>query len=178
MIRKLIITYKTKLKLDKEVGGGDFSELRYLFKYPYAWTVNFEICIDVQLRTYQPPISKASLTSAWCYKYIGRWIKKSEGSAIGFGRNFKGWMADKFPEQKWLISNVWEHFLVPEHRMPIRLVFGSIRKHRNMKNINISLDVLQFLKLTWRCNSWNPYNSRLKWRFTWTKESMSTTKPL
>ena len=32
-------TYKTTLKLDKEVGGGDLSELRtitYLIAYPYA----------------------------------------------------------------------------------------------------------------------------------------------
>ena len=32
-------TYKTKLKLDKEVGGGDLSELctiTYLIAYPYA----------------------------------------------------------------------------------------------------------------------------------------------
>ena len=33
------VTYKTKLKLDKEVGGGDFSDLctiTYLIAYPYA----------------------------------------------------------------------------------------------------------------------------------------------
>ena len=32
-------TYRTKLKLDKEVGGGDLTELRtitYLIAYPYA----------------------------------------------------------------------------------------------------------------------------------------------
>ena len=34
-----ILTYKTKLKLDKEVGGGDLSELctvTYLIAYPCA----------------------------------------------------------------------------------------------------------------------------------------------
>ena len=33
------LTYKTKLKLDKEVGGGDLSELctiTYVIEYPYA----------------------------------------------------------------------------------------------------------------------------------------------
>ena len=32
-------TYKTKLKLDREVGGGDFSDLctvTYLITYPYG----------------------------------------------------------------------------------------------------------------------------------------------
>ena len=34
-----LITYKTKLKLDKEFGGGDLSDLctiTYLIAYPYA----------------------------------------------------------------------------------------------------------------------------------------------
>ena len=36
---KLVTTYKTKLKLDKEVGGGDLSDLctiTYLIANPYA----------------------------------------------------------------------------------------------------------------------------------------------
>ena len=52
------ITHKTKLKLDKEVGGGDLSDLctiTYLIAYPYAWTLNFGNCIDLQLTTHQPP---------------------------------------------------------------------------------------------------------------------------
>ena len=56
--------------------------------YPYAWTVNFEICLDVQLRTYQPLIPKTSQASAWCHQYIGYWIGKKEGSPIRLGRNF------------------------------------------------------------------------------------------
>ena len=32
-------------------------------------------------------------------------------------------MAEIFPLQKWLISYFWEHFLVPEHRIPIWLIF-------------------------------------------------------
>ena len=67
-------TYRTKLKLDREVGGGDLSELctiTYLIMYPCARTVNFEIRIDVQLTTHQPAIAKASQAAAWSYKYNG-----------------------------------------------------------------------------------------------------------
>ena len=32
-------------------------------------------------------------------------------------------MAEIFPWQKWSISYLWEHFLVPEHRIPIWLGF-------------------------------------------------------
>ena len=32
-------------------------------------------------------------------------------------------MAEKIPRQKWSISYLWEHFLVPEHRIPIWLIF-------------------------------------------------------
>ena len=90
-------TYKTELKLDKEVGGGDFSELctvTYLITYPYGWTVNFEIWnlrfkhrgtkYGMLLTTHQPPIAKASQTSAWSHRYIGNWVGKTEGSPIGF----------------------------------------------------------------------------------------------
>ena len=90
-------TYKTKLKLDKEVGGGDFSELctvTYLITYPYGWTVNFEIWnlrfkhrgtkYGMLLTTHQPPIAKASQTSAWSHRYIEDWVGKTEGSPIGF----------------------------------------------------------------------------------------------
>ena len=90
-------TYRTKLKLDKEVGGGDFSELRtvtYLITYPYGWTVNFEIWnlrfkhrgtkYGMLLTTHQPPIAKTSQTSAWSHRYIGNWVGKTEGSPIGF----------------------------------------------------------------------------------------------
>ena len=38
--KNLVITHKTKLKLDKEVGGGDLAELRITITmrivYPYA----------------------------------------------------------------------------------------------------------------------------------------------
>ena len=32
-------------------------------------------------------------------------------------------MAEKILRLKWLISYFWEHFLVPEHRIPIWLIF-------------------------------------------------------
>ena len=60
----------------------------YVITYPYAWTVNFEMCLEMQLRTYQPPIPKTSQASAWCYRYIGRWMGKTEGSPTELRKNF------------------------------------------------------------------------------------------
>ena len=54
--------------------------IKYVIAYPNAWPVNFEMCLEVQLRTYQPPIPKTSQASAWCYRYIGRWMCKTAGS--------------------------------------------------------------------------------------------------
>ena len=51
-----------------------------IITYPYAWTVNFKICVDVQLRTYQPPIPKTSQAASWLHRYIGHWMGKTEGS--------------------------------------------------------------------------------------------------
>ena len=116
-------TDKTKLKLDKEVGGGVLRRrwtcdldlhpsLRtslhtllhtisitlfhsliacgnaYVITYPYARTVNFEMCVEMQLRSHQSPIPKNSQASAWSYKYIGRWMGKTEGSPTGLCENF------------------------------------------------------------------------------------------
>ena len=55
----------------------------YVITYPYAWTVNFEMRFEMQLRTYQPPIPNTSQTSAWSYKYNGRWMGKTESSPTG-----------------------------------------------------------------------------------------------
>ena len=93
-----------------------------IITYPYAWTVNFEICLDAQLRTYQPLIPKTSQASAWCHRYIGYWMGKTEDSPTGSRTNSEGWMPAKIPRQKWSISYLWEHFLVPDHRTPIWLV--------------------------------------------------------
>ena len=43
----------------------------------------------------------------------------------------EGWMAEKIPKQKWLISYFWEHFLVPEHHIPIWLAFVLTFNVRN-----------------------------------------------
>ena len=47
----------------------------------------------------------------------------TEGSPTGFGTDFESWIAEKCHWQKWSISYLWEHFLVPEHRIPIWLGF-------------------------------------------------------
>ena len=60
----------------------------YVVTYPYAWTVNFEMRFEMQLRTYQPPIPNTSQTSAWSYKYNGRWMGKTESSPTGWRNNF------------------------------------------------------------------------------------------
>ena len=57
-------------------------------------------------------------------------------------KNFEGWMAEKFPWQKWSISNLWEHFLLPKHQIPFWLIFVLAKMKRS---------------------SPNPYNYRLKW---------------
>ena len=41
-----------------------------------------------------------------------------------------GWLK-KIPKQKWLISYFWEHFLVPEHHIPIWLAFVLTFNVRN-----------------------------------------------
>ena len=84
-------TYRTKLKLDKKVGGGnlfDLCTITYLIAYPFACTVYFKNCIDVQLTIHQPRIPKTSQAAAWSHRYIGYWMDKTEGSLIGFMANF------------------------------------------------------------------------------------------
>ena len=69
----------------------------YVIAYPYAgyaWTENFEMRLEMQFRSYQPPIPTTSQASAWSYKYIGRWMGKTEGSSAWLGENFgrlNGW---------------------------------------------------------------------------------------
>ena len=52
-------------------------------------------------------------------------------------------MAENIPRQKWSISYLWEHFLVPEHRIPIwvilRLRFSVEDIVEDMEIVNISL---------------------------------------
>ena len=127
-------TYKTKLKLDREVGGGDFSDLctvTYLITYPYGWTVNFEIWnlrfkhrgtkYGMLLTTHQPPIAKASQTSAWSHRYIGNWVGKTEGSPIGFIPIFWRLKSWKIPLAKVVDFEPLGAFLVSEDSRPIWL---------------------------------------------------------
>ena len=65
-----------------------------IITYPYAWTVNFKICLDVQLRTRQVPIPKTSQAAAWRHRYIGHWMRKTEGSLAWIMKEFRtlnGW---------------------------------------------------------------------------------------
>ena len=62
----------------------------YVITYPYAWTVNFDMRSEMQLRTYQPPIPNTSQTSAWSYKHNGRWMGKTESSPTGLRRILEG----------------------------------------------------------------------------------------
>ena len=60
----------------------------YAITYPYARTVHFEMCLEMQLRSHQPPIPKKSQASALSYKYIGHWMGKTEGPPTGLEENF------------------------------------------------------------------------------------------
>ena len=73
-----------------------------LISYPYGGTINFQIRLDMQPTTHQPPMPNSSQTSAWSHRYIGRgngkteipllvserisedWISKTDWSPIGF----------------------------------------------------------------------------------------------
>ena len=89
--------------------------------YPYGGTINFKICLDVQLTTHQPPMPNSSQTSAWSHRYIGRGSGKTEIPLLDSERISEDWMAEKNHWQKWSISNLWEHFWAPEHQIPIWL---------------------------------------------------------
>ena len=136
--------------------------------YPYAWTVNFKICVT---HSSEHP----NLPFRFCLKLRPRltctsaaWYVKLKVSPVDSYGISEGWMTEKIPRQKWSISDVWEHFWVQEHRMPIwrgaHCAFETFRWHhhnKNMKIVNISLDVWQFLKLTQIWNSRNHYFYRL-----------------
>ena len=67
-----------------------------LISYPYGGTINSEICMEMQLKTHQPPIAKASQAAAWSYKYSGD-VGKAEGSPIGFVAIFRRLKSLKIP---------------------------------------------------------------------------------
>ena len=54
----------------------------------------------MQVTAHQPPITKASQTSAWSYKYIGDWMGKTERSPIGFIAIFRRLKSWKIPLAK------------------------------------------------------------------------------
>ena len=61
---------------------------------PLCLNRKFQNPFNAQLGTYQPPIPNSSQASALSYKYIGRLMRKIEGSPIGLGKNFgrlNGW---------------------------------------------------------------------------------------
>ena len=61
----------------------------YVITYPYAWTVNFDMRFEMQLRKYQPRIPNPSQTSAWSYKYNGRWMVKTESPPTELRKNLR-----------------------------------------------------------------------------------------
>ena len=63
--------------------------------YPYGGTINFKICLDVQLTTHQPPMPNSSQTSAWSHRYIGRGSGKTEIPLLDSERISENWMAEK-----------------------------------------------------------------------------------
>ena len=102
------------------------------------WLIWFDlICLDAQLGTYQPPIPKTYPASAWSYMYIGRWMCKTECSPTGLVKkivSLNGW---KIPRQKWLISCLWEHFLVSEHQILIWLCWTLDAVGNSLRFIDI-----------------------------------------
>ena len=145
-------TYKTKLKLDKEAGGGFYCDevLQEVFQHVLQEVfqevfqdVFQEIVREVFQKVFQKGIS------------IGISRDNSRGIPGGISRRFQEisqeafqnafqdifqeivrevfqevfhevfrkveWL--KIPMQKLSISYLWEHFLVPEHQIPIWLVF-------------------------------------------------------
>ena len=58
-------------------------------------------------------------------------------------------MAENKLRQKWSISYLWEHFLVPDHRIPILLIFElSICIQEDTQIIEIPVVLLTFWNWT------------------------------
>ena len=55
---------------------------------PLCLNRKFQNMFDAQLGTYQPPMPNSPQASAWSYMYIGRRVRKTEGSPTGLGQNF------------------------------------------------------------------------------------------
>ena len=54
-------------------------------------------------------------------------------------------MAEKILGQKWSISYLWEHFLVPEHRIPIWLILKLGFRVEDVSHVQQVLQFLRFL---------------------------------
>ena len=117
------------------------------------------------LTTDQPPIAKASQTSAWSYKYIGDWIRKTEGSPIGFIPFFLRLKSWKFPLAKVVDFEPLGALLGPG--IPMWVLFGSDSANLKLLVSWISKNLIKKLYVhnadrIWRCHV----------------QSMSTPKPL
>ena len=126
-----------------------------------VWTVNFEICFDVQLTKRQPPIPKASQAAAWSHRYIGYWMGKTEGSPIGFVTIFWGLKSWRIPLAKVV------------HFEPLGALFGAGAPDPDLARLGFSIE---FMHAKWNAldthtqplskmkqHSRNPYNYLLKW---------------
>ena len=89
----------------------------------------------------------------------GSLISISAGSSVGISLGIsEGWIPEKNPRQKWSIWYLWEHFVVPEHRIPIwvilRLRFGVEDIMVDMEHFNISLYVCNNMHFGTNANLW------------------------
>ena len=96
-----------------------------LVSYPYGGTIDFKTCIETQLRVHLSPIQWTFQAPAESDRYIGHSGNEAVGSPIKLKKNSRVRKADKSRTEKSSISNLWEHFLVSEHRSPIWLLLGS-----------------------------------------------------
>ena len=80
-----------------------------------ANNANFNICLDVQLTTHQPPMPNSSHASAWSHRYIGREGDKRKLPLLDSKRN--------------RFQNLWKHFLVQDQRISIWVNFKFKLKH-------------------------------------------------
>ena len=112
------ITYRTKLKLDKEVGGGDLAHLctiTYLLAYLSCLNPKFRKLY--RLAAHDTPISKKLLKLQLGAISISDMVKRRV-PLLDSQPLLEGSGLDMFLGQKWSISNLWERFLVWETWKP------------------------------------------------------------
>ena len=103
LLNCIYIPIRPSWSLTRRLGVGDLSDVRtitYLIAYPYAWTVNFEHCIEVQLTTHQPQIPNFSQVYRTLNGVIGisdiEWAKRKD-PLLDSWQFFEGWRAEQFP---------------------------------------------------------------------------------